>query len=460
MKCIIGNQIEIENPSRAVLDYCSTYLKLDNPDYLTKIRLGLKIYNTSSHLYLYERYGDRYFLPFGSLKAIYPLIKHNYKIVLDFAPLKAHKLVGKVDLYDYQEKAVKQLINAKFGVLNAPCGSGKTQIGIALIKELGLKALWLTHTKDLLIQSLNRAKQYFPDGDFGTITDGKIDVGNDITFATVQTMSKFANDKFENEFNVVIVDECHRCAGTPTKVSQFFKVVGSLKCSHKYGLSATVHRADGLIKSMYALLGDVVCSISDEEVKDKIVKAHIIKYDLNTFNDSEAYIDYSGMIQYQSLIKYLARNNLRNEEILNNLSKLQLRFNLVLCNTIEQCEYLQSKLQLGYVVVGKTPEHKRQEIFELTKQGNNHFIFSTYNLAKEGLDIPNLDTLHLVTPQKDFAIIKQAVGRIERAYPDKPQPVVYDYVDTNIYYCETSFKKRKTTYNKNFNKTFNKTIVI
>jgi superfamily II DNA or RNA helicase len=70
-------------------------------------------------------------------------------------------------------------------------------------------------------------------------------------------------------------------------------------------------------------------------------------------------------------------------------------------------------------------------------------IFATYALAKEGLDLPNLTRLILATPQKDFAIVKQSVGRIERNIEGKTTPIVYDLVDVNINFCNGMYKKRK-----------------
>ena len=42
-------------------------------------------------------------------------------------------------------------------------------------------------------------------------------------------------------------------------------------------------------------------------------------------------------------------------------------------------------------------------------------------------------------------------GRIERIDKDKNTPIVYDFVDKDIYY-QNMFKNRKTIYRKNNNK--------
>lgn len=81
------------------------------------------------------------------------------------------------------------------------------------------------------------------------------------------------------------------------------------------------------------------------------------------------------------------------------------------------------------------------------RTGKKRYLFATYSLAKEGLDIPRLDRLYLTTPQKDYAVIVQSVGRIARTFDGKEQPIAYDYVDC-IRSLQKSFKQRCTSYRK------------
>ena len=249
----ISNEILITDYSKDLLIWCKRNLILLNPEYYIAEKSGRYLGDLEEHLYLYEIRGENLVIPFGSLKSIWYLIKNGERI-LDFASPTPLTMSGSILLYPYQENAVEALLLSKSGILQAPCGSGKTQIGIALAKAVGQRTLWLTHTQDLLKQSMDRAKEYF-DGDFGTITAGKVNIGTDITFATVQTMTKLDLTKYAYEWNVIIVDECHRIAGSPTKVMQFFRVLTNLKARHKYGLSATLERVDGMIKSTFAVLG-------------------------------------------------------------------------------------------------------------------------------------------------------------------------------------------------------------
>ena len=134
-------------------------------------------------------------------------------------------------------------------------------MGLEIVARIGGRALWLTHTQDLLNQSMTRAKSVLGNIGQGTITEGKVNCGDGITFATVQTLSKIDLTEHRDYWDVIICDECHHAAGSPTKVTQFYKVLSNLKALYKIGLTATPKRADGLEESMFALLGDIIYEV-------------------------------------------------------------------------------------------------------------------------------------------------------------------------------------------------------
>ena len=445
----ISNDIKVQNYTSELLHWCKQNLILDNPDYYIAEKSGRYLGNIEQHLYLYEIRGDKLVIPFGCIKSVWSYIK-NSSISYDFASLTALEMKGSILLYDYQERAVEALVKVKSGILQAPCGSGKTQIGIALASALNQKTLWLTHTSDLLKQSQERAKEYF-DGDFGTITAGKVDIGKDITFATVQTMTKLDLQKYAHEWNVIIVDECHRIAGSPTKVMQFYKVLTNLKARHKFGLSATLERVDGMIKSTFAVIGDIVHTITNEEVGTKIIQSEHQR--INTeVEQSEDYLDTDGTLDYNGLMNYLMKHKLRNRLITQYLVNNQDKYNIILSHRVEHLTMLKANLDyLGVsceIVHSGVTKKKRFEIYEKMRLGEVHYIFATYSLAKEGLDIPILNRLYLVTPNKNKSIVIQSAGRIERNFDGKVQPVIFDFVDKKIGYCNKMFTTRRNILKK------------
>lgn len=128
-------------------------LEIPNPQYEQNKRLGFPVYNLPRKLRWFEERENDLILPFGCLNKIWEL--HPYKEDYDFKIKQSNKIKykSKIELYDYQEQAKNEAIKAKNGIIVMPAGSGKTQTALQLISELGLKTLWLTHTKDLLDQS-------------------------------------------------------------------------------------------------------------------------------------------------------------------------------------------------------------------------------------------------------------------------------------------------------------------
>lgn len=459
MDIVVSNEIFIKEPAREVIEYCQKELIISNPDFIKKERLGLYTGNTPRCLQLYKVDGDTLIVPIGSLKDIVALIKYHHlghTVSTDLADNGMVNYNAEVGLYDYQEQAVEALLKKGYGILQSKAGSGKTQMGIALIARLGVKTLWLTHTQDLLSQSYDRAKQYIDESLLGTITAGKVNIGKGITFATVQTLSKQDLTQYKYTWDCIVVDEVHRCAGTPTAATQFSKVISNLACEHKYGLSATVHRADGLVKTTFMLVGNIAYTVPDEAIADKVMDVVVKRVNIPLEELDEECLDTDGTVIYTKVISSLCTDQDRNKVISEQLVKEKEHYNLILSDRLNHLEtLLQSlpeELQKDAVLIsGKMTSKKgreaRAQAIEDMKAGKKHYLFASYKLAKEGLDIPRLDRLHLATPQKDYAVITQSVGRVARTFDGKEQPICYDYVD-NFKMFENMYKLRCRSYRK------------
>lgn len=450
----VGNQLRIQEPTADLLDWCKKNMVLANPDYAKKVRMHLWLGNTPQKLYLMQWDGDTLVLPYGCLNTV--LSMGECEVINDLPVPKEVDFGCSVPLYDYQEAAKEAMLKAYYGILQSPAGSGKTQVGIALAAALGRKTLWLTHTRDLLLQSKNRAEQYMSPSLTGTITEGRVQIGKAITFATVQTMCNLDLGRYRDVWDCIIVDECHRVAGTPTSVTQFSKVLNSLAARHKYGLSATVHRADGMIAATYALLGQIAYQVPDAAVAEKVMTVSVLPRPTHQ-GLSREFLDTDGTIIYAKLVNFLADRYDRNELIAADLVENRNHYNLILSDRLSHLEYLMKHLphdlrDQAVMVDGKMTSKKakamREQAIEDMRQGRKRYLFATYSLAKEGLDIPRLDRLYLATPQKDYAVITQSIGRIARTFEGKAEPVVYDYVDEGIQYLVRSYKKRCATYRK------------
>ena len=455
MRVSIGATITVENPSQALNDWCEEHLVIPNPEYAKKVRMHFWVGNTPKNLSLYERRGNALILPFGILRDVQHFL-WGHPCSSEFPEPVEIAYGGEVPLYSYQDDAVNVVKECRYGILQSPAGSGKTQMGIALVMRYGRRALWLTHTADLLNQSKARAERYMDKRLIGTITEGKVNIGQGITFATIQTMCRLDLAQYKDLWDVIIVDECHRVAGTPTAMTQFFKVLNSLSARHKYGLSATVHRADGMIPATYALLGHVVHTVPDEAVKDKIMQVGIKPLGTGVKLSREC-LNTDGTINYTKLISYLCENKERTHYIGSWIVAEADHPCLILSDRLNHLEALMNTLprsmrEMSVMISGKMTTKKgkaeREQAIEDMRTGRKRYLFATYSLAKEGLDIPRLERLFLTTPQKDYAVITQSIGRIARTHEGKKPPIAYDFVD-DIGFLVKSYKKRCSTYRKN-----------
>ena len=67
-------------------------------------------------------------------------------------------------------------------------------------------------------------------------------------------------------------------------------------------------------------------------------------------------------------------------------------------------------------------------------------IFASYGMASEGLDIPDLNTLFMVTSRRS---VEQAVGRIIRKIDPDVRPLIYDFTDMLPSFARQGLVRRK-----------------
>ena len=456
MNTTIANRIYIQDPSMEIKRWAKDNLKFANPEYEKKQRMGFWVGRTPKELRMYEWDGDTLILPFGVIRELMPMLKGS-RVDTDFRQDNVINYGGTaVPLYDYQSEAVGAMIGAKYGILKSKPGSGKTQMGIALIKAFRRRALWLCHTQDLLKQSMDRAKQYIDPETIGTITEGKVSIGVGVTFATVQTMANIDLLKYRDYWDVVIVDECHRVSASATTFTRYEKVLNHIAARHKYGLSATPERSDGLIKATFALLGNVAYTVPDSAVADRTMKVKIRPVETDFEIDDDCLND-DGTINYVKLIEALTTDNRRNYEIASCIMENRGHSCLILSDRLKQLtdimamlpmDMLEESVYIDGTMQSRKAKEAREQALEDMRTGKMKYLFASYSLAKEGMDIPRLDRLFLASPCKFSAIITQAVGRVQRTFEGKETPVVYDLVDVNVGFCAGAYKKRCTSYRK------------
>ncbi|MFA5448881.1 MAG: DEAD/DEAH box helicase [Clostridia bacterium] len=403
--------------------------------------------NTPRKLMLYKRVDGNLILPAG-LRGKFNKIPftESYPQIKRWQPQEPKSY----EPYSYQVLAANDMFESKHGgIVLASAGSGKTSIALHAIGSLGVKTLWIADTLDLINQAKNRFIQFYGKQGVGVTTGGKIDIGERITFATLQTLAKIPIENYANEWECVIVDEVQIVSGSPTKITMSQAVLSKLNARLKYGLTATYHRSDGLEKCIWALIGDIIHEVPESATEKTTMIPTVRRIDTSLM-PSEEYLDTDGTLMWAKLINYIALDEDRNRQIAYDIEKAGKSI-LVLSDRKAQLDMLYDFLtdkRFAKIITGSTPRKKREQGIQDMRDGKLRIMLSTFAMSKKGLDIPRLDTLVLASPNKDYALITQAVGRCQRIFKGKTQALVLDYVDSNIRYLDRMYKKRVTSYNK------------
>lgn len=470
---IISNMIEVINPNEELLEYCKENLIFKNPDYTKKVQMGFYVGKTPKYIHLFDcgmdPDGTKYVcLPIGCYDAVREHTAGHYRTFEDYRSFVSADIESNITLRDYQEPCIPALDKYKNGVLLIPCGMGKTECALALASHLKQKTLFIAHTKDLVNQALERAKSELT-CTTSLITDGKVDISGDIVFATVQTLCKKLDSIRQTEFGLVVCDEVHHLAATAQTIGMFRQCLDYFSSEYKLGLTATLHRADGLEICIPKMLGEVMYEIrqdgndyiaiyEDEEIMrfpmDKFqvpAQVHFIKTNYSIINEkTNTYrdvFDKNGMtISFSKLLTDIGNDEDRNIQIINLCNSLT-GSTIVLSDRVEQLKYLSKYITSCVEIDGSTPKKQREKALEQIKSGEKKVLLASYKLAKEGLDCKILENIILATPIKDEAIVVQCIGRIQRPYGEKEVANVYDLVD-DVSTLSRFYKKRKSIYRK------------
>lgn len=427
-------------------------LTYENPEYKKTFRINrYAAKKIPQSIYTYKE-NDTYFaIPRAFYYLIKPTLANTFK--LNERDLlcegKEIQLNSNISLKTYQQKAVDTLLSQEnnIGILCSPPGSGKTVMALYMISSIGLNALVLVHTIDLLKQWSDRIFEFLPRTKVGLIGDGNWFEG-DITIATVQSLTRYFESKpedkldtetFKESYGTVILDEAHHCPA-----STFCSTIQQFPSKHRYGLTATPERADKLHPILYHVCGNIVSKV---EYEDLFKDGQIIRPTVEVIETDFEYY-YENPQDWHPLIRRLIRDERRNEMIIQKLVEEKDKTCLVLSNRIEHlnllCELAKKQIpsEKMFILTSKVPGVKRKEVLQSLREGKINIVFAT-QLADEGLDVINLDTLFLTFPAKFSGKIKQQVGRIVRKAEGKSGAKVYDFADVKVSVLNYQFRNRQ-----------------
>jgi superfamily II DNA or RNA helicase len=236
---------------------------------------------------------------------------------------------------------------------------------------------------------------------------------------------------------LLIVDECHHLAARYFQTSMRY-----FSADARLGLTATANRADGLGFALHYFLGPTVYRIrrGGPEVGSGSTKVRVVRYRGGTRKE----IRTRGRPDFTRMVTRQVQDDERNAAIAQIVDALLREGRRVIVMSARR-NHLESLRELigedrSCLYMGETSKKRKRARDEAAK--TSPCLLSTYSMGEEGLDIPALDTLVMVTPKSSLACIQQAVGRILREHPGKKSPLVVDFQDTYSVFHGMARKRR------------------
>lgn len=443
----IANDIKLNRSelSYEMVDQIVLDLTIDNPEYAKALRVNRSTSGIPKTIKLFSFDGDKLKLPRGyGRKLRQRLHEHrlSFEVVDKRLTLPAVDFGSRIQLREYQKPAVEALVKEKQGGVVAGCGSGKTMILLEAMARIRQPALWVCHTYELLNQTVERACQVFDISreEVGIIADGKVSVGNRLTLALIQTLSKTDLTKLTDKFGLVAVDEAHHLAAR-----SFFYPIGQFQAMYRLWASATPERSDGLTEMVFAAGGEIVYTIKQHELPTITPQLVVVETTFDKHYPAD---------QYPKLISDLVSSKERNQTVVQTITaEASGNYSLVLSDRIEHLKTLHEMLRETMpnksidLLTGDMSKKSRDEVMKRVKERQVDILLAT-QLAREGLDIVHLNRLYLTTPKRAPGAVQQEVGRVMRPCLGKKDAVVYDFWDSRSPILKAQFWKRRDVYEK------------
>lgn len=332
-------------------------LTIDNPAYLKAKRQRRPTWGIQQKLQLFNYDNDgSLILPRGYADRLHEIVEQakipvtwNTEQVegrpVDFGPWNEG-----FHIRDYQQPLIDNLLR-KNGIGVSPAGSGKTIMGMRFIYEVGRPTLWLTHTKDLMYQTKERALSTLKGvGRVGILGDGVQDFGDrKLIIATVQTLKANLSlvERLENFIGVVVIDEAHHFPST-----QFLDTAAQFPAKRIIGLTATPKRKDEMEELMYLGIGPVLHEVPRTALYDNdqlVLPTVRFIYTSFTYGDEDSAdgnVDAGGEdLDYQDILNRLYENEERLDLVAKNIvDAVKYGQSIVLSESVRYCFKLKEKV--------------------------------------------------------------------------------------------------------------------
>ena len=334
-----------------------------------------------------------------------------------------------------QRKALKELnrnraLGVQRSLVISATGSGKTFLAAFDALNFGPKRLlYVVHEGSILSRSLETFETVFA----GQKTCGKFtgeakETEADFLFATNVSMCKSLDIFKKDEFDYIIIDECHHAVAETYK-----KIIDYFEPEFLLGLTATENRMDN--KDVVEIFDNNIpfeLRLRDAIINDLIVPFHyygirdeLVDYSLSDSSERRLIAQMSDAGNCDFIRQQIEKHRKPGE-------KLKA---LAFCRNIQHARMMADNLK-GYYhtayLTGKNKTGERIKAFnDLQSETKNLEILFAVDILNEGVDIPGVNMVLFLRPTESSTIFIQQLGRGLRKFPGKDYVTILDFIGNN-----------------------------
>lgn len=408
-----------------LINFLKDELNFYNTDFIIKKNSGRNTFGTDRYFKFIEESSGKVDIPKGFTGKLLRFCL-DYKIEYTFID-KRTKINPKqfhfnAALREYQQPCIEAVNKKDIGIIVAPPGTGKTVVALKIVADKQQPTLIVVHRKQLVDQWAERIEAFLgiPQREIGKISQGKIKMGDKITIATIQSLSKKIDSDMQvlkDAFGLIIVDECHHIPAV-----MFRDTINKFNSYYLYGLTATPFRKYNDVKIISIYLGDIISEIRQQDIANNKHPKIIIR-------DTLLNVPYNAKTdEFEVLSKILIHDSNRNKLILADITKelASGKKVVILTERKEHIDSLFQYLKQSYETItlsGDDSEINRNYKWTTLKAGNYQVLITTGQFFGEGTDLHNATCLFLVYP---FSF-----EGIEKFPNSKPVDLFESFIDNN-----------------------------
>lgn len=367
------------------------------------------------------------------------------------------------EMRPYQVDLVNSLVANGGGVGIAGTGAGKTSITAAIAKvyenAANFRSIIIVPDKNLTDQTYREYERFGLD--VGEFSGDRKDMKHQHIVSTWQALKN--NPRFIQDFQVIIVDECHGLRGNV--LTKLLNEYGK-NIPYRFGVTGTLPKAESDALAVKVAVGTVQYTIPAHELQKMgylaKLQIDIIQHEFDFTSQYNEYLNETDDVKpltYRQFVdgyfpdftnekNYLQQHKERLEWIADYITaKHELKRGNVLClvNGVRVGRKLAEMIPGAVFLSGKDKMKDRREVYQRFKDRNDVTVIATVQIASTGLDIPRIFNMISVDMGKSFIRTIQSIGRGLRLAEDK-DAVHFTDICSDLKYSRKHLAERKKYY--------------